>query len=191
MRAAATLAGVVALIAGCPAEDRASPAAAAEVDTEPTSLSAWTERLQTLEVRRLGPDHRPIGEVAALSALIRRGQPSAVAFFATYCPPCIDEMPALNAMHAEGAAIVGVSLDVGNEAELAALLDRHAVGYPTALLTEVSMKRAGKALGGLPMTVLVGSGGSVRGLIRSRADRATLAAALRLAATSPDPPILE
>ena len=147
---------------------------AAPPTTPATPATDWAEQFKEIEALRLG-DNASI----RLSALIKPGKPTAVAFFATYCPPCIEEMPILNELHADGYAVAGVSLDSGNEAELRTLLKKQAVRYPVALLTEAALKSTGRILDGLPMTIIFGPKGSVAQIIRGKADRKALVGALK------------
>lgn len=53
------------------------------------------------------------GKPAKLSDL--RGKVVVLNFWATWCPPCVDEMPSLNQLHAaiapQGATVLGISVD--------------------------------------------------------------------------------
>ncbi len=58
------------------------------------------------------------GKPARLSDL--RGKVVVLNFWATYCPPCVEEMPSLNRLHAQispqGGLVLGVSVDVDEDA---------------------------------------------------------------------------
>lgn len=55
-----------------------------------------------------------------------RGRPTVVNFWATWCPPCVHELPLLNAFHrshhAQGWQVLGVAID-----KAAAVQDRKSV----------------------------------------------------------------
>ena len=55
----------------------------------------------------------PNGEVVAMEQF--RGRPLLVNFWATWCPPCVEELPMLNAFHAQHAArgwqVLGLAVD--------------------------------------------------------------------------------
>jgi thiol-disulfide isomerase/thioredoxin len=96
-----------------------------------------------------------------------KGKPMVVNFWATWCPPCVDEMPELNALQAELGAdkvqIVGIGIDSpGNIADFAA---KQKISYPLLVAgmggTELSRQLGNKA-GGLPFTVLVDAQGRAR-----------------------------
>jgi peroxiredoxin len=72
------------------------------------------------------------GESVDLLAL--RGRVVLVNFWATWCPPCVEEMPSLEKLHRtlgpEGLAVVGVSVDE-DEAALRAFVQKVGVTFPT------------------------------------------------------------
>ena len=72
----------------------------------------------------LGGDSVSLGE--------RRGHPVLVNFWATWCPPCVEETPALVALdrklRSRGLEVLGVSMDE-EEAPLRAFVDRYQLGY--------------------------------------------------------------
>ena len=71
------------------------------------------------------------GAPVALAAL--RGRPVLINFWATWCKPCEDEMPAMErlyrAYHAQGFELLAVSVDVGSD-EVVAFRDRLALSFP-------------------------------------------------------------
>jgi peroxiredoxin len=79
-----------------------------------------------LELPRLGD-----GALVELEAL--RGKAVLVNFWATWCKPCEDEMPAMErlygALRADGFELLAVSVDVGDD-EVSAFRDRLALSFP-------------------------------------------------------------
>lgn len=100
------------------------------------------------------------GETVALASL--RGGPVVVNFFASYCVPCVKEMPALEEVHQDlSGAVEFLGLAVADRPEEAkALVERTGVTYRTALDKDSTVITA---LGGivLPTTVLLGPDGEV------------------------------
>jgi thiol-disulfide isomerase/thioredoxin len=87
-------------------------------------------------------------------------------FWATWCPPCLREMPALGRFQREFAnqswQVVGLAVD--QEQPVLAYLAKNPAGYPIALagLEGVNLSRAwGNSSGGLPFTVVLDKIGRV------------------------------
>ncbi|MGE5622909.1 MAG: TlpA disulfide reductase family protein [Bacillota bacterium] len=96
-----------------------------------------------------------------------QGKPLVVNFWATWCAPCVDEMPELSALQPEltpaKIQILGIGIDSGvNIAEFAT---KYKITYPLYVggmdATELS-RQLGNQAGGLPFTVIIGSDGRVR-----------------------------
>jgi cytochrome c biogenesis protein CcmG/thiol:disulfide interchange protein DsbE len=72
------------------------------------------------------------GHPASLEAL--RGKVVVLNFWATWCPPCVDETPALERMYTDlkplGVTVLGVSVDDDNAAYQKFLVD-HGITFPT------------------------------------------------------------
>ena len=107
----------------------------------------------------------PIGKRLALSGL--RGRPLLVNFWATWCPPCVEELPLLNAFYRQnstnGWQVLGVAVD--QAAPVQAFLGRQPLDFPVVLagLEGLNLSRQlGNEAGGLPFTVLFDAEGKVR-----------------------------
>ena len=63
-----------------------------------------------------------------------RGKVILLNFWATWCPPCVEEMPSLNLAHERlnerGLVVLGISVDESRE-EYEAFLERMNIGFPT------------------------------------------------------------
>ncbi|HZW13510.1 MAG TPA: TlpA disulfide reductase family protein [Noviherbaspirillum sp.] len=90
-----------------------------------------------------------------------------VNFWATWCAPCVEEMPELVALQAEIASrnmqILGIGIDsAANIKEFAA---KHQISYPLYIGgmggTELA-RQLGNQAGALPFTVLIGADGAVK-----------------------------
>ena len=77
------------------------------------------------------------GEPIGLSGL--RGSVVVLEFWATWCPPCREAVPELNALYAKyrdrGVVILGISVDSGGEAPVPvdAFVKEHGILYPVVL----------------------------------------------------------
>ncbi|UCG96801.1 MAG: TlpA family protein disulfide reductase [Burkholderiales bacterium] len=96
-----------------------------------------------------------------------RGRPLLVNFWATWCPPCVEEMPELqrvrDAYLARGVEVIGIGID--NAARIAAFRDRHRLTLPLLVAgvggSELN-RTLGNAGGALPYTVLIDADGRIR-----------------------------
>lgn len=105
------------------------------------------------------------GPPLAMAAL--RGRPLLVNFWATWCPPCVEEMPLLDSFFRQqatnGFQVVGLAVDQADPVRR--FLARTPVAFPIALagLGGVDLSRSlGNQVGGLPFTVVLDADGNVR-----------------------------
>jgi len=89
-----------------------------------------------------------------------------VNFWATWCPPCLEEIPAFVHLQQEygarGVQFLGVALD--SVENVRRFLDEHGVNYPSVHGEQDAIelsKRYGNRIGALPYTVVVGRDGRV------------------------------
>ena len=94
------------------------------------------------------------------------GQPLLVNFWATWCPPCVEELPLLDGFYqqqkAKGWRLLGIAID--QPSAVRNWLQRSPLSFPIALGglqgSEMS-KQLGNAAGGLPFSVLFSARGEV------------------------------
>jgi len=117
------------------------------------------------------------GQPLALSRFA--GRPLVINFWATWCPPCVEEMPELSALHTElapkGLGMVGIGID--SATKIAEFSAKTPVSYPLVVAgmggSELA-RRFGNSAGALPFTVLVARGGTVAHRSLGRVDIAQL-----------------
>ncbi len=98
-----------------------------------------------------------------------------VNFWATWCAPCIEEMPELSALATElqssGTRFLGVGVD--NQDAIARFSQRVPVSYPLVVANATGAFLAakfGNVAGGLPYTVVIDPAGRVKTKILGRVD---------------------
>ncbi|TWO68841.1 TlpA family protein disulfide reductase [Caenimonas sedimenti] len=121
----------------------------------------------------------PQGTALPLAAM--RGRPLLMNFWATWCPPCVEEMPLLDGFFRQhspkGWQVVGLAID--QPSAVRTFLARRPVTFPIGMAglegTELT-KQLGNLTGGLPFTVVFGPDGAVRQRRMGRVSEADLAA---------------
>jgi thiol-disulfide isomerase/thioredoxin len=141
-------AGGMAMLAG-----GARGATAAGKSLKPMETAFWQQKFNQLD-----------GQVLSMESF--KGKPLVVNFWATWCPPCLDELPLLNAFYAENAAkswqVLGLAVD--QVASVKRFLARSPLSFPVAMAgidgTDLS-RSLGNLSGGLPFTVVFSPAGDV------------------------------
>ena len=102
----------------------------------------------------------PAGGTLAMAAF--QGRPLLINFWATWCPPCVEELPMLDAFYrahaSQGWQVLGLAVD--QPSAVREFLRRRPLAFPVGLAglggTELS-RDLGNPQGGLPFSVLIGS----------------------------------
>ncbi|OGB33274.1 MAG: redoxin [Burkholderiales bacterium RIFCSPLOWO2_12_FULL_61_40] len=107
------------------------------------------------------PEGRP------LSMQSFKGRPLLLNFWATWCPPCVDELPLINAFYRQNQGnqwqVLGLAVDKLDSVQ--AFLKRTPLDFPIGLagLSGADLGRSlGNLTGGLPFSLVIGSDGLVR-----------------------------
>jgi thiol-disulfide isomerase/thioredoxin len=106
----------------------------------------------------------PDGQNVVLSSF--KGKPLLVNFWATWCPPCIEELPELNAFYlaqrSSGFQVLGLAVD--QPSAVRKWLAAKPLSFPVAMAglegTQLS-KTLGNLSGGLPFSVVFGANGTL------------------------------
>ena len=163
--------------------DRGPQAPAAPVDSaDDTALAAVTRAaagqpgFPALSVRTI--------DGADWDLRQHRGRWVVVNFWATWCAPCLKEMPELSALDAmrEDVAVIGLAYEDTTAAELRAFLQARPVVYPVAIVDLAAPPADFETPPGLPMTWLLAPDGRVAKKFLGPVDAAELEAAIATAA---------
>ncbi|MDP3620011.1 MAG: TlpA disulfide reductase family protein [Ramlibacter sp.] len=141
--------------------------AAAAVAGAGAALWKWTPGpVKADDVAALWAMNFETPDGASLSMSSLRGKPLVVNFWATWCPPCVEEMPLLDSFFRANASkswqVVGLAID--QPSSVRKFLQKTPVTFPIGLAgmggTELG-KALGNLAGGLPFTVVLKSSGEV------------------------------
>jgi len=113
------------------------------------------------------PDH-PALQVATIDGgrydlAEHRGKWVVVNFWATWCSPCLKEMPELSALHTmrEHITVVGLAYEEIDVPAMQSFLTEHPVAYPIAIIDVYEPPADFETPRGLPMTYLIAPDGKV------------------------------
>jgi thiol-disulfide isomerase/thioredoxin len=134
----------------------AAPATVAAAASAPVASSPeQVKERPTLDVETFAGTRWTLAE--------RRGKWVVVNFWATWCAPCLKEMPELSALDAmrEHIEVVGLAYEDIEPAEMKAFLLEHPVVYPIAIVDTYDPPTDFDTPRGLPMTYVIAPDGSV------------------------------
>ena len=93
-----------------------------------------------------------------------QGKVLLLTFFATWCGPCVEEVPILVKLHTEmvdaGFSVVGMSVDQQGPGIVAQFVEKKAINYPV-LLAESKTANDFGGIYGIPVAFLVNKAGNV------------------------------
>ena len=93
-----------------------------------------------------------------------KGNALLVVFFATWCPPCMEEIPDLikiqDQFSPKGFSVIGLSVDQGGPSAVASLVKKKEINYPVLMADAETMQNFGGVYG-IPVSFLVNKAGNV------------------------------
>ena len=146
-------------VAACKPAPVAAPAAAPEAPAAPEATQPSVVQ-QTVEIPQL---QVPTVDGKSYDLASHRGKWIVVNFWATWCAPCLQEMPELSALHAmrSNVEVIGLAYEDIELDEMQAFLKEHPVAYPVAIIDTFSPPKDFATPRGLPMTYLIAPDGKV------------------------------
>jgi peroxiredoxin len=124
------------------------------------------------------------GHPVSLASL--RGRPVLLNFFATWCPPCLAELPELQALaqaQPDCLLVLGISQGTEGARELAAFAKERGVTYP--LLLDDGGAGASYSVSSIPRSVLIDADGNIAGIADGTVTKAGVEKAVRAIAKAP------
>jgi thiol-disulfide isomerase/thioredoxin len=147
-------------VAPPPSPDAAQPQApAARIakvpETPPATEATGKPEMPTLRTTTIDGKPYDLAE--------HRGNWVVVNFWATWCAPCLKEMPELSALDAmrQHIEVIGLAYEDIDPKELRAFLEKHPVVYPVAIVDVYDPPADFVTPRGLPMTYLIAPDGKV------------------------------
>ncbi len=93
-----------------------------------------------------------------------KGKALLVTFFATWCPPCIEEVPTLIKMHKQYKdkqfSVIGLSVDIGDSRAVTKLIKKKSINYPVMMADSRTIEKFG-GIYTVPVSFLVNKRGNV------------------------------
>lgn len=167
LRIAVAFAGAICFLAGCKPEPASPPTAAAPA-VSAVAASAAAPPAQPSGVKDAPKPAYPKLNVKTFDGqdfdlAAHRGKWVVVNFWATWCNPCLKEIPDLDAMDKarEDVTVIGLAYEEIERADMEAFLKDHPMSYPIALIDVYEPPADFDTPRGLPMTYLIAPDGKV------------------------------
>ncbi|MFT4179382.1 MAG: TlpA disulfide reductase family protein [Thermomonas sp.] len=146
-----------ALLAGCKPDAEPAPAPSAKPEAQPAKKPAATAAAERPSLRIATLDHGQF-DLAA-----HRGKWVIVNYWATWCGPCLKEMPELSALAAmrDHIQVIGLAYEDTTIDAMRAFLAKNPVVYPIALVDVYNPPADFAAPIGLPVTWLIAPDGKL------------------------------
>jgi thiol-disulfide isomerase/thioredoxin len=131
-----------------------SPAANQQATTEPAGPVKGVDRSHRGKAAPDAMFNNPDGEETSLAEF--RGKPLLVNLWASWCAPCVKELPTLDRLATSNAAVrvLAVSQDMGPHASVVAFLDQHKIADLEAFQDPKMALSGGLGVEVMPTTLL-------------------------------------
>jgi thiol-disulfide isomerase/thioredoxin len=116
------------------------------------------------DLKFVGLDGAPV----ALSAFA--GKPVVLNFWATWCSPCVAELPDLDRLAASGVVVLAASTDHGGADVVRPFLAKHGISHAHVVLDSGNDSVHAAEVVGFPTTLVIDAHGRLRGKLEGPAD---------------------
>ncbi|MVW78314.1 TlpA family protein disulfide reductase [Bordetella sp. 02P26C-1] len=93
-----------------------------------------------------------------------RGRAVVINFWATWCAPCVKEMPELQSLHEKYPSVQFVGIGIDKVEKMREFVQKIPVSYPLLVMGSDgidTLRKLGNAAGGLPFTVILQADGGI------------------------------
>lgn len=111
-----------------------------------------------------------------------KGQPVVVNFWATWCPPCVKEMPDLQSLSEQHTQVQFVGLAIDTQRNVKKFLEKILVSYDLYVPGHAGvndMRALGNHKAGLPFTLIIGADGDIQHRLLGQIDKQQVASILQ------------
>lgn len=112
------------------------------------------------------------GQTISLNAQL--GHPLIINFWATWCGPCIEEMPLLDGLFQTGIPVVGINTGLEQPTDVQRWVNQFGLSFPIIMDDNTRRFERLYRVQGLPATFFVDANGFIRYIIRGPLDDDTL-----------------
>ena len=129
-------------------------------------LASFFAVVKTVEASTKMPEFalKSVRDGRVVDSSIFSGKVLYITFFATWCPPCVQEVPVLvelqDRLAESGFSIIGLSVDEEGAAAVAGFVEKKAINYPV-LMAEFETTMDFGGVFGIPVSFLVNKNGNV------------------------------
>ena len=149
---------------------RGKPAGAQEPTAQQVDMRPLTDIMRAAPPKALPAARFTTLDGAAKTLADYAGKPVVLNFWATWCVPCVAELPELDRLAAAGAfTVLAVSADRGGAAAVRPFAAAHHIDHLTLLLDPGNAAVQALGVGGFPTTLLIGADGLLRGTLEGPA----------------------